>query len=320
MRFPYLKTLAAAMAFAACAAAAQEYPNRPIKLVVGFPPGGGGDSVARVLADHMSRTLKQPILIENRPGAGTTLAPSFVASAAPDGYTLLLAPDSVYGPDKAMFQPNVKYDENSFTMVSKLASTFFVMAANRNFGTRNIAELKSKATNNEVFVASTQGLYSAIIMENFSRLYGLKLNRVPYKGGAPAVVAVVGGEVPVTFAVPSSVMPMVKDGKLLAMGITAPRRSSLAEGVPTLAEQGLKGFDVTYWFSLAGPAGMPADVTQKLFDASSKALADHDVQAKLQALGYEPSPSRSPAEFRAEAIQTGARNRKLVETLGIKVN
>ncbi len=320
MSSTWLRTFAASLAVVAGTAAAQDYPNRPIRIVVGFSPGGGGDSVARLMADHMSRTLKRPVLVENKPGAGTTLAPSFVAMAAPDGYTLLLAPDSVYGPDKVMYHPNVKYDESSFTMISKWAGTFFVMAANPKVGATNVAELKAKSPGNEIFVASTQGLYPAIIMENFSRLSGLKLNQVPYKGGAPSVVAAVGGEVPVTFAVPSSIMPMVKEGRLVALGITSPNRSRLTEGVPTLAEQGLKGFDVSYWFSLAGPAGLPTEVAQKLFDASSMALADPDVQAKLHALGYEPTPSKSMAEFRAEAIQTGERNRKLVESLGIKGN
>lgn len=309
------------LASAATLAVAQDaYPSRPIRLVVGFPPGGGGDGVARILAEHMSRTLKQQVIVENRPGAGTTIAPAAVASAAPDGYTLLLAPDSVFGPDMAMWAPNVKYDESSFTPISKLASTFFVLAANKDYGVKSVAELlaKAKANKGELFVASTQGLYPALIMENFNRLSGIKLNQVPYKGGAPAVVAVVAGEVPVTFAVPSSVMPMVKEGKLHALAITSANRSTLAEGVPTLAESGLKGFDVGYWFGLAGPAGMPADVTQKLFDATTAALADPSVRTRLNTLGYETAPSKSVAEFRTQAVQDGAALRKVVETLGIK--
>lgn len=321
MKSTWIRSFGIALALAACAAAAQEaWPSRPIKLVVGFPPGGGGDGVARILAEHMSRTLRQQVLVDNKPGAGTTLAPAFVASAAPDGYTLLLAPDSVFGPDKAMWQPNAKYDETSFTPITKLASTFFVMAANPKFGVRSIAELKVKAgtSNNELFVASTQGLYPALIMENFTRLSGVKLNQVPYKGGAPSVIAVVGGEVPVTFSVPSTIMPMVREGKLVALATTSAKRSPLAEGIPTLAEEGLKDFDVGYWFGLAGPAGLPNDIAQKLFDASNKALADPDVQTRLNTLGYEVAPSKSMTEFRGEAVQTGTKLRKVVEALGIK--
>jgi tripartite-type tricarboxylate transporter receptor subunit TctC len=317
------RALGIVIAAAALTAGAQEaYPNRPIKLVVGFAPGGGGDSVARLVAEHIGRTLKQQVIVENRPGAGTTLAPAAVAAATPDGYTLLLAPDSVFGPDKVMWAPNAKYDETSFTPISKLASTFFVLAANKDFGVRTVAELmaKARADKGELFVASTQGLYPALIMENFNRASGLKLNQVPYKGGAPSVLAVVSGEVPVTFAVPSSVMPMVKDGKLVALAVTSANRSALTEGVPTLAESGMRGFDVGYWFGLAGPAGLPADITQKLFDAASAALADPAVKARLNTLGYEPAPSRSSSEFRSQAIQDGAALRKIVETLGIKGN
>ena len=271
------------IAAAALAAGAQDaFPNRPIKLVVGFPPGGGGDSVARLVAEHMGRTLKQQVIVENRPGAGTTLAPAAVAAAAPDGYTLLLAPDSVFGPDKAMWAPNAKYDETSFTPISKLASTFFVLAANKDFGVRTVAELMAKARGDkgELFVASTQGLYPALIMENFNRASGLKLNQVPYKGGAPAVQAVVAGQVPVTFAVPTSVLPLAREGKLVALAVSGERRSSLAPELPTLAEEGVAGFNVGYWFGLAGPAGMPDDVVQKLFDAGNKALADPQVRSR----------------------------------------
>jgi tripartite-type tricarboxylate transporter receptor subunit TctC len=314
--------LVLALGLAAGASVAQDaWPSRPIRLVVGFPPGGGGDSVARLFADHMSRTLRQQVVVENRPGAGTTLAPAAVASAPPDGYTLLLAPDSAFGADKLMYAPNVRYDETSFTPISKWASTFFVMAANPQFGARNLADItaRAKAGKDGLFVASTQGLYPSLILETFNR-NGIKLTQVPYKGGAPATMAVVAGEVPLTFSVPSSIMPMVKDGKLNAVAITAARRSALTPDVPTLAELGLKSMDVSYWFGLAGPAGLPNDVVQKLFDASAAALADPAVLQRLQNLGYDPAPSRSAAEFRTQALQDGAALRKVVEQLGIKGN
>jgi tripartite-type tricarboxylate transporter receptor subunit TctC len=226
----------------------------------------------------------------------------------------------VFGPDKVMWAPGVKFDETSFTPIAKWASTFFVMAANPGFGVKTLAELKAKAksSNNEVFVASTLGLYPALILDHFNREAGFKLKQVPYKGGAPAVLATVAGEAPLTFSVPSSVMPMVKDGKLVALAITGAHRSLLTEGVPTLAEEGLKNFDVGYWFGLAGPAGLPPEIQQKLFDASAEALADPEVRAKLNAVGYDVTPSKSTAEFREEAVQRGTALRKLVEELGIK--
>lgn len=305
---------------AGLAAAEDAYPSRPIRLLVGFAPGGGGDAVARIMAEHMGRTLGQTVIVENKPGAGTTLAPSAVAAAAPDGYTLALAPDSIYGADRAMWPSIVKYDAGSFTPISKWARTFFVMAANPGYGADSYQQLiaKAKAAQGDLFVASTQGPYPALIMENFSRLSGVRLSQVPYKGGAPAVMAVVSGDVPVTFAVPSSVMPMVKEGRLRALAITSAERSSLAPGVPTLSELGLRGFDVGYWFSLAGPKGLPEPVVRKLFEASAKALADPAVRAKLQSQGYEPAPSTSIAEFQAQAMQDGGALREVVERLGIK--
>jgi len=306
-----------------CAAAAQGvYPNKPIRLMVAFAPGGGGDAVARIMAEHLGRTLGQPVIVDNKPGAGTTLAPAAVAAAAPDGYTLALAPDSVFGADKAMWPALVKYDGASFTPVSKWARTFFVLAVNPAVGAGGFEQLlaKARATEGGLFVASTQGPYPALILEKFARQSGVKLSQVPYKGGAPAVLAVVAGEVPATFAVPSSVMPMVRDGKLQALAITAAQRSALAPDVPTLSELGLRGFDVGYWFALAGPAHLPKDVLRKLFDASARALADPVVQAKLQQQGYEPAPSASPEEFLQQARQDGAALQQVVEALGIKGN
>ncbi|MDB5859400.1 MAG: bugT [Ramlibacter sp.] len=316
----------ALLAFAACAAAASVlaaepgYPSKPIRLLVGYAPGGGGDSVARIVAEHMGRTLHQTIVIENRPGAGTTLAPAAAAAAAPDGYTLALVSEARFGADKLLWRPNVKYDEASFTPVARWATTFFVLAVNKDYGVKRVADLlaKAKQSNNEVFMAATQGIFTSLIINSFKTASGVTLSLVPYKGGAPAVQAVLAGEVPVTFAVPTSVLPLARDGKLVALAVTGDKRSALAPELPTLQEEGLAGFNVGYWFGIAGPAGMADDVVQKLFDASNLALADPGVRSRLALLGYEPAPARSPAEFRGQALQDGAALRKTVEALGLK--
>src|SRR5690606_8723664 len=124
--------------------AQEDYPSRPIRIVVGFPPGGGADAIARMLADHMGRTLKQSVVVENKPGANTTLAPAFVTAAAPDGHTLLMGPDAVFGADKALYSATVKYDADSFTPVNRIASTYFVLAANKDAGIRSFADIVSK--------------------------------------------------------------------------------------------------------------------------------------------------------------------------------
>ncbi len=312
--------LLGALATSGVAQAQDDYPNRPIRLLVGFSPGGGADSVARVMTEHLSKTLGQPVLVENRPGAGATLAPDGVAKAEPDGYTLLLAADSTFGADKLMWQPMVTYDETDFTPIGKWAETFFILAANPDFGVSNLDELLARieASDENVFVGSTQGLYPAMILENFNRLANVELEQIPYKGGAPSVTAAIAGDVPLVFSVPSSIVPMNKSGQLVAIGTTSAERSPLAPDIPTLAEQGLEGLDVSYWFSLAGPAGLPDEIAEKLFDASAKALNDPKVRSRLESLGYEPAPSNSMAEFREEALTTGAQLRDTVEKLGIR--
>jgi tripartite-type tricarboxylate transporter receptor subunit TctC len=293
------------------------FPSRPIRIVVGFPPGGGADSIARLMADHMGKTLKQPVLVENRPGANTTLAPTAVAAAAPDGYTLLLGPDAVFGADKVMAPATVKYDETNFTPINRIASTYFVMAANKDSGIKRLADLAAKAKESAkpLFIASPGGAYLQIIVADLKRLSGLNLEEVPYKGGAPAAMAVMSGEAALTFMGPGALLPLMKDGKINAVAITNERRTSLTAGVPTLAEEGLEGFKLNFWYGLIGPAGMPADVVRKLFDASAVALADPAVREKLASLGFEPAPARSSEEFRASARQDGALLKTRVQAL-----
>lgn len=315
-----LTTVAAVLAHPVPAQAADNYPSRPIRLLVGFPPGGGGDAVARLMSEHMAQTLGQPFVVENRPGAGTTRAPAAAATAAPDGYTLTLAPDSVYGADKALYEPNVTYDETSFTPISRWASTTFVLAANPASGIKRVSDVvdRSRRTGADLLIGSTKGIYPDMIVFEFNRVTGGRLVEVPYKGGAQAVLAGVAGDVPVVLAVPSSVMPLVRSGRLVAIATTSLKRSSLTPDIPTLDEEGLKGFNVGYWFSLAGPAGLPPDVVQKLFDASAKALADPAVREKLRAQGYEPAPSASVDEFRAQAIADGGVLKRAVATMGLR--
>jgi tripartite-type tricarboxylate transporter receptor subunit TctC len=316
-RFLALVLAAAGLLAAGAAHAADAWPSRPIRIIVGFPPGGGSDSIARLLADHMARTLKQPVLVENRPGANTTLAPSAVAAAAPDGYTLLLGPDAVFGADKALFSSTVKYDETSFTPINRVASTYFVLAANKDAGIRRFADLaaKAKESGKPLFIASPGGAYLQIIVSDLKRMSGLNLEEVPYKGGAPAAMAVMSGEAPLTLMGPGALMPLVREGKIVAVATTNDSKSSLTPGVPTLAEEGLQGFSLRLWWGLAGPAGLPDEVVRKLFDASSAALADPAVRDKLAVLGYEAAPSRSPEEFRASARQDGAVLRTRVQAL-----
>lgn len=308
---------AAGLLSVAAVQAADPFPTRPIRIVVGFAPGGGADSIARLLAEHMGKTLRQPVLVENRPGANTTLAPAAVAAAAPDGYTLLLGPDAAFGADKALFAATVKYDEASFTPINRIASTYFVLAANKDAGIKRFADVAAKARESAkpLFLASPGGAYLQIIASDLNRMSGLNLEEVPYKGGAPAAMAVMSGEATLTLMAPGALLPLVREGRIAAVATTNARRSPLTPGVPTLAEEGLEGFNLSFWYGLIGPLGMPDDVVRKLFDASSAALADPGVRDKLAVLGYEAAGSASPEEFRVTARQDGALLRTRVQAL-----
>lgn len=310
---------AATLAAAPASHAADPWPTKTIRIVVGFPPGGGADAIARMLADGLGKVLAQPVIVENRPGASTTLAPASVAAAPADGYTLMLAPDAVFGADKALFS-TVKYDENSFTAITKVASTYFVLAANKDSGIRRFADLPAKARDSgkPLFLASPGGVYLQIATAEIKRLSGLNLEEVPYKGGGPAAMAVMAGEAALTLMGPGAVLPLAREGKITPVAITNEQRSSLTPDLPTLAEEGLPGFRLGFWYGLIGPAGMPEPVVRRLFEATSSVLADPAVRQKLLTLGYEPAPSRSPEEFRAAARQDGATLRTRAQQAGIR--
>jgi tripartite-type tricarboxylate transporter receptor subunit TctC len=310
--------LAAALLPLPSFAADPNYPSRPIRLVVGFPPGGGADGIARLLADHMSQTLKQPVVVENKPGANTTLAPAFVAAAPADGYTLLLGPDSVLGTDKLLFASTVKYDESNFTPINRVASTFFVLAANKDLGIRRFSDVVAKSSQQPLFLASPGGPYLQIILSEVRRQSSAKLDEVLYRGGAQGALAVMSGESALTLMGPGALLPLVRDGKLVAVATTNDRVSSLAPGVPTLADDGVTGFKLNFWYGIMGPAGLPDDVVRKIFDASSAAAADPAVKQKLALLGYEAVPAASPEAFRASALQDGATLKSRAQAAGIK--
>ncbi|VTU46743.1 Argininosuccinate lyase (plasmid) [Variovorax sp. SRS16] len=319
-RIPAALLAAIAIASASMAHAASAFPDHPVRIIVGFPPGGGSDGIARILAEHMGRTLKQAVIVENKPGANSTLGAAYVASARPDGYTLLFGAESVLGADKVAYAPTVSYGETSFTPINRIASSFFVLATKKDSGLRTFADVAAKArqSTTPMFIASPGGTYPEIVTADLKRLSGLNLDEVLYKGGSPAVMAVLGGDAPLTFMGPGAVLPMAREGKLNAVAITLDHRSQLMPDVPTLAESGVKGFAMSYWYGLMGPKGLPDDVVRTLFDATSQALGDPAVQGRISELGYETMPMRSPQEFRALALKDGAALRARVEALPVR--
>ena len=315
-------SFAAAALLASAGALADTYPSRPITLLVGFPAGGGADTVARIVGDKLGKLLGQPIVIDNKPGAGTTIASDQVARAAPDGYTLLLGSANLYGSDKLLYK-SVKYDgAKSFVPISRWSSAPMLLAVNKDVSAKTVQALIAEARQNPgklAYSSSGAGVVTHLAGLSFEKAAGVQMLHVPYKGGAPSIQAVAAGDVQLTFGTPPSVLPMAQGQKLRVLAVTSGQRSPLFPDVPSVAEAGVKGYDYTFWFGLFGPAGLPPEVAQKLFDASVAALNDPEVKARMEKSGNESAPSKSLAEFRAWALAEGARSKELTGRSGASV-
>lgn len=301
--------------------AQDNWPNRPVRLVVPFPPGGAADAVARIVSDKLGKELGQPVVIDNRPGGATTIASTFVARATPDGYTLYLGGMNLHALDKVLY-PDVPYDGNKdFTPITRWVSSPLVLVANKASGIKTVADLlkKAKAAPDTVGYASAgNGTVTHQAAVYFDNVAGTKLFHVPYKGGAPAVLATLSGDTAVTFATPPSVMPMIASGKLQAVAVTSAKRSSLMPQIPSMDEAGVKGYNYTFWYGLYGPANLPMTTVDKLFKASVAVLADSNVQKQLANQGMEAAPSASVIDFKKLIAVDGPRVAQFASLKGSK--
>jgi len=257
---------------------AQGYPARPVKLVVGFAPAGAADFVSRALAEPLGRALGQPIVVDNRPGAGSSIAAEYVAkNAAPDGYTLLIAsPSSILV--NPILSPKEGFDpRRDLAPVSKVSTSPLVVAVNPALGVSDLRGLIRYAKQNPGklnYATSGNGAAPHLAAVLFMRLAKVDMVHVPYKGGGPAVQSVLAGDTQLSFATPPSVLPLVKAGRLKALAVTSPKRTPLVPGVPGMAEAGLADYDISFWYGFFVPAGTPADVVATLFKATQVALGD----------------------------------------------
>jgi tripartite-type tricarboxylate transporter receptor subunit TctC len=302
-----------ALAAQAGLAAAQGWPTKPIRLIIGFPPGGGADAVARPIADALSAELGQPVIVDNRPGAGTTIAAAAAASAAPDGYTLFMHNNSAYGNLQVIYK-DFKYSGKDYTAITRWTTAPLLLAVSNELGVDTVGELveRAKAEPGKLNYASSGvggGTHLPGLM--FTRSAGVDIVHVPYKGGAPALQGVVAGETQMSFATPPSVLPLARAGRLKVIAVTSARRSPLFPELPTIAEGGIEDYEYSFSFGLFGPAGLPAQIVERLFEASRKVLADPELRAKLEASGNEAAPSESPAAFKRAMEEEGAREREL---------
>ena len=308
--------LAALAAAASVAALADSYPSRPITLVVGFPPGGGADAVARIVSERLARELKQPIVVDNRPGAGTTIASELVARAPADGYTLLLGSSNLYGSDQLLYK-SARYDGvKSFTAIARWTNSPMLLAVKKDFPDNTVPGLIAQARKHPgklSYSSSGTGVVTHLAGASFSHAAGIDMLHVPFKGGAPSIQAVGAGDVDMTFGTPPSVLPMVQSGKLRLLAVTTAERSSLFPDLPGMKESGIGDYDFSLWFGLYGPTGLPAQVSRRLFEASAQALSDPDVKARLEKQGNLAWPSVSTEEFKAWAISDGQRYKAITE-------
>ncbi|CAB3886311.1 MULTISPECIES: Bug family tripartite tricarboxylate transporter substrate binding protein [Achromobacter] len=283
-----LAAAAATLSVAGAAAAQATYPDRPIRLIVPFPPGGTSDVVGRIFAEALAKQIGQPVVVENRGGAGGTVGSRAVASAAPDGYTLLLGTSSTNGTNPAVYK-NLPYDAvKDFTPVTQIIRVPGVIVVNKNFPAKDYASftaLIKGAPGKYSYASSGNGGATHMAMEYYKSLSGLDMMHVPYRGTGPALNDVIAGQVPILWDTAASSMAHIQSGNLRPIVVAAKSRLPQLPDVPTFAEVGLPDYDAEMWNGLLAPAGLPKDVLAKLNDASRKALADKDVQAKYAGVG-----------------------------------
>jgi tripartite-type tricarboxylate transporter receptor subunit TctC len=285
---------------AAGTAGAGGFPNKPIRLIVGYTAGGPTDLTARLLASGMQSHLGQPVVVENRPGAGSNLASEMVANAPPDGYTLLVAAAPITMAQS--LQKNLKWDvQKSFEPVSFLMSAPSVLAVSPNFPARNLKELieQAKARPGKMSYGSTgMGSTPHVAGEVFKQRTGTFITHIPYKGASGALADLIAGHIDMAFMTALSALPHLKEGKIRPIAVAAPRRLPQLPDLPTMAEAGLEGFTSDSWNGLLAPAGTPAAVIDRLYGAVVKAVAQPEMRDKLTAQGAVLVGS-TPAQFRS---------------------
>ena len=322
-----LKRLMPAIAIAAagfCAAgpaqAASAYPNKPIHIVVTFTSGGAPDILARLIGEKLNAAWGQPVIVDNKPGAGGNIGADYVAKAAPDGYNLVLGTVGTHSINGALYQ-NMPYDMvKDFTPVTLLASTPNMLVVNNDVPAKNLKEFIAlgKKEGKMTFASSGSGTSIHVSGELFKTMTGIDMQHIPYKGRASAIPDLLGGRVTMMFDNMPSSLPLVREGKLRAIGVTSAKRSAAAPDIPTLAESGLPGFEAVSWFAMFAPANTPAPVVDKLQAEISKILKSPDISKKLLDLGLDPSGS-TPAELAAYQKSEIAKWSKVVKDSGAKV-
>jgi tripartite-type tricarboxylate transporter receptor subunit TctC len=318
-RLVLFSVIVAALALSGSASAQTTYPTKPVRILVPFPPGGPADALARIVGDKLGQTLGQPFVIENKPGAGGNIGMEQGAKAAADGYTLTLAPTGNLTIAPSLYA-KLPYDPaKDYAPITVLATVPNILIVHPSVPARSVAELiaLAKAKPGTLNYASPgNGSGPHLAGELLKNMAGIDLVHVPFNGVGPAMTGVLAGDVQMFFAQSSAALPHVKSGKVIALGVASRKRIAAAPELPTIAEAGLPGFDVTSWYALVAPAGTPATVVDRLHAEIVKVLGSADVREKIGALGAEPI-GNTPAEFTAMQRAEAARWAKLAREANI---
>lgn len=304
-------------------AMAADYPDKPIRIVVPYAAGGSTDTLARLVAERLGRHLGQPAVVDNRPGASEQIAITQVARAAPDGYTLLLSTLSGLAVNPGLYGPRLQYNVQKDLAPIVLAATVpSVVVVHQSLPVKNMAELGSylKSRPGSISYASAgNGTPSHLAMEYYKRATGVDPVHVPYKGGAPALQEVMGGQVQLMIALVPEAMPMVKGGRLRALAVTSPKRLAAYPDLPTVAESSGQELDATFWYGFVAPAGTPAPIMARLNQAINQILGEKDVQARLAEMNLDVVGG-APAQLTALIQRDAARWKKVIDEAGIKID
>lgn len=309
---------ACALALAAQAALAQAYPSTPVTLVVPFAAGSGTDSVARAVAAGLAARLKQPVIVDNKPGASAQVAAQHVAKAKPDGYTLFMTTNTSHSANPALYK-SLKYDPiKDFTPVARVGELPFALAVHPAVPAKTLAELLDYARANPGKLSyATPNSTSLVAMESIKHIAKIDVLGVPYKSSPQAMTDLVGGQVQIYVADLGSGMGMLKTDKVRTLGVTTAQPTPMLAGVPPIG-QTVKGFDLTSWNGIFGPAGLPPAVVARLNTELQAVLADKDLQDKLAQIGFQVWPTKTPEEFAQYVAQQLTHWRTLIQQAGIQ--
>jgi tripartite-type tricarboxylate transporter receptor subunit TctC len=298
-----------------------DYPERPIRIIVPYTPGGTVDILARALGERMTAAWKQPVVIENRPGAGGSIGAEAAAKAAPDGYTLFISTNSPLTTN-IWLQKSLNYDPvRDFAPITLAGENSIVLVTHPSVPATSIRELvayvKSKRPGELSAGTSGQGTTAHLSLAQFNKRAGVEVTHVPYRGGVPSLTAAVANEVPMTFSDIVPAMPLVRGGKLRGLATTGPRRAGIAQDIPTMSESGLEGFNIVAWVGLVAPAGTPRDIILKIHNEVSRTLKEEGFRKRIVEMGIDPL-GMSPDEFSDFLRKEIPRWKVIVEEAGIQ--